>query len=165
MNGNWYPWGQGVNGNSPADYAAAYRHVHDVVTAAGATNVVWMWSPNLVDFDPAQDLAPLYPGDGYVDWVGLSGYFDEPTDTYAKLFPPTLAQLDRVAPTKPIFVAETSVLPGATRPAMIRDLITGLLTTPRLAGFTWFDHVTRFDWRIENDPAAAAALADALTTN
>ena len=32
MNGDWYPWGLGVNGNTPADYVAAYRHVHDVIS-------------------------------------------------------------------------------------------------------------------------------------
>jgi len=164
MNGYWYPWGQGTNGNTPQDYVAAYRHVHDIFSGAGATNVVWVWAPNLDDFNRTQDLGALYPGDTYVDWLGISGYFDETTDTFANLYPSTLAQFDRIAPTKPIYIAETSVLPGLTRPAMIRDLLRGLLATPRLVGFTWFDHVTRFDWRIENDPAALAAFSDELSS-
>ena len=40
MNGDWYPWGVAAPGNTAADFIAAYRHVHDVVTAAGAANVV-----------------------------------------------------------------------------------------------------------------------------
>lgn len=164
MNGDWYAWGQGVNGTTPADFLAAWRHVHDVFEAAGADNVLWTWAPNLVDFQPEQDLGRLYPGDDYVDWVGLSGYFDETRDTYANLYPPTLAQLDRVAPDKPIYVVETSVLPGPNRSAMIHDLVTGLLRTPRLIGFTWFNHVTRYDWRLENDPAAAAQLGTELSS-
>jgi hypothetical protein len=132
MNGSWYPWGQGVNGNTPADYVAAYRHVHDVITAAGATNVLWVWSPITVISRPGVPLAPLYPGDGYVDWVGLSVYFSSPTATYAADVPSTIRELDRVAPTKPLYVAETSVLPGPNRPAMIHELITGLLTIPNL---------------------------------
>ena len=59
-------------------------------------------------------------------------------------------------------MTETAVLPGTARPAMIRDLVTRLLATPRLVGFTWFDYPSRVDWRIENDPAAAAELAAAL---
>lgn len=164
MNGDWYPWGHGVNGNTAADFVAAYRHVHDVVTAAGADNVLWVWSPNLIDFDPHQDLGALYPGDGYVDWVGLSAYFDEATDTYDRLFPQTLRAIDLVAPTKPIYVAEGAVLPGPTRPAMIRDLITGLLATPRLVGFTWFERSTNHDWRLTNDPTAAAAYGAAMSS-
>lgn len=164
MNGSWYPWGLGVGGNTAADFIAAYRHVHDVFSAAGVTNVVWVWAPNLIDFNPSQDLAALYPGDTYVDWVGLSGYFDEPTDTFASLYPPTIKQFDRIAPTKPIYVAETSVLPGPTRPAMIADLVGGILRLPRSIGFTWFEHVKRFDWRITPDPVGSAALGKELAS-
>ncbi|PWW21328.1 glycosyl hydrolase family 26 [Geodermatophilus normandii] len=163
MNGNWYPWGAGVNGNTPADYVAAYRHVHDVVTGAGATNAVWVWAPNVVDWPTPGDVGPYYPGDAYVDWAGFDAYFDDTNDT-ARLFAATVGQLDRVAPAKPIYVAETAVLPGSTRPAMILDQVAGLLAIPRLVGFTWFDHPSRHDWRIENDPTAAAALREALTS-
>ena len=45
MNGNWYPWGAGTNGNTPAEFVQAWRHVHDIFTGAGATNVQWVWSP------------------------------------------------------------------------------------------------------------------------
>src|SRR4051794_39750252 len=164
MNGSWYPWGQGVNGNTPADYVAAYQHVHDVITAAGATNVIWVWSPITVISRPGVPLAPLYPGDGYVDWVGLSVYFSSPTATYAADVPSTIRELDRVAPTKPLYVTETSVLPGPNRPAMIDELITGLLTIPNLVGLTWFNHDTAHDYRIDNDPPAATQLAALLTS-
>ncbi len=73
MNGTWYPWAAGVNGNSAADYVAAYRHVHDLFDAAGATRVTWVWNPNVTG-GGAASLAPLYPGDAYVDQVGLDGY-------------------------------------------------------------------------------------------
>ena len=164
MNGSWYPWGQDVNGNTPKDYVAAYRHVHDVVTAAGASNVAWVWSPITVISRPDVPLAPLYPGDDVVDWVGLSVYFSASISTYAADVPPTLRQLDQFAPAKPIYVAETSVLPGPNRPAMIRDLITGLMTIPNLVGLTWFNHDTNHDYRIDNDPEAAAALASQLAS-
>src|SRR3954447_6763450 len=164
MNGDWYPWGQGANGNTAADYVAAYRRVHDVVTAAGATNVVWVWSPITVISKPDVPLAPLYPGDDVVDWVGLSVYFSDPISTYAADVPPTLRQLDQFAPAKPIYVAETSVLPGPKRPAMIRDLISGLLTIPNLVGLTWFNDDTNHDYRNDNDPPAAAQLAAELSS-
>jgi hypothetical protein len=44
MNGTWYPWSIGVNGNSANDYRNAYRHVHDMFIAAGAAQVQWVWS-------------------------------------------------------------------------------------------------------------------------
>ena len=36
MNGTWYPWSVGRNGNSASDYRNAYRHVHDIFIEAGA---------------------------------------------------------------------------------------------------------------------------------
>ena len=37
MNGGWFPWGTtSSNANTPADYVAAWRHIHDIFTAAGA---------------------------------------------------------------------------------------------------------------------------------
>jgi hypothetical protein len=162
MNGDWYPWGVGAPGNSAADYVAAFRHVHDVVTAAGARNVVWVWAPNLIDADPSIALAPLYPGNDVVDWVGLSGYFTTSTNTYASRFGPTLAQLDAVAPDRPILVAETSVERTVNRPALITNLVNGVRNTPRAIGLVWFDAAKRADWSVDDDPAAAAALGAAI---
>ena len=131
MNGGWYPWGVGAPGNTAADYVAAFRHVHDVVTAAGARNVVWVWAPNLIDADPSIALAPLYPGNDVVDWVGLSGYFTTSTNTYARRFGPTLAQLDAVAPDRPILVAETAVERTGNRADLITNLVNGVRNTPQ----------------------------------
>ena len=74
MNGHWYPWSEQRSGNQPGEFVRAWRHVHDVFDRVGATNVVWVWSPNILRPVPTVSLADLYPGDEYVDWVGLVGY-------------------------------------------------------------------------------------------
>ena len=43
MNGHWYPWG--AHRTDPADFVAAWRHIHDVFRTVGATNVIWTWTP------------------------------------------------------------------------------------------------------------------------
>jgi len=164
MNADWYPWGAGVNGNTPADYVAAYRHVHDVFEAEGVRNVTWVWSPASVDTPYAPDLADFYPGDDYVDWVGLSAYFDEETDTWANAVAPTVRQLAEVAPQAPLYLTETGVLPGPNRAEMIHDLLRNLLRTPGAIGFTWFDVDSRHDWRIDDDPAALDAVREELAS-
>lgn len=164
MNAPWYPWGAGVHGNTPGDYVAAYRHVHDLFAAEGVTDVTWVWAPAALDSADPPDLAGLYPGDAYVDWAGLTAYFDQSTDTWASAVAPTLRRLDAVAPTKPFFLAETGVLPGADRPAMMHDLLDNLLRTPRAIGFAWFDFSSRQDWRIDDDPAALTALREVLSS-
>jgi hypothetical protein len=132
--------------------------VHEVVRDAGATNAYWIWSPNTLDATKGVTLPPYYPGDAYVDWVGLSAYFSLDYNNYVGVAQKTINALDLLAPTKPIYIAETSVLPGPTRVAMINDLMTGLLSIPRLAGITWFNRDKERDYRIETDPAAAAVL-------
>lgn len=164
MNGSWYPWGAGVHGNTPADYVAAYRHVHDLFAAEGVTDVTWVWAPAALDSAAPPDLAGFYPGDAYVDWSGLTAYFDQSTDTWANAVAPTLRRLDAVAPTKPFLLAETGVLPGPSRPAMMHDLLDNLLRTPRSVGFVWFDFSSRQDWRIDDDPAALTALREVLSS-
>ena len=40
---------------SPADYIAAWRHVHAIFAAEGATNVAWVWCPNAWAWDVSSD--------------------------------------------------------------------------------------------------------------
>src|SRR6186997_2641064 len=44
MNGNWYPYA-GVFSGGPDKYVAAWRYVHTLFTAEGATELVWVFSP------------------------------------------------------------------------------------------------------------------------
>ena len=62
MNGFWFPWSEGVNGNKAGEYVAAWRHVHDIFTSIGATNATWVWCPYVDPEDGLRDLASLYPG-------------------------------------------------------------------------------------------------------
>ncbi|MCY9555756.1 hypothetical protein M5W98_29570, partial [Paenibacillus apiarius] len=108
MNGDWYPWCERANGNRPGDYVRAWRHVHDVFAEAGATNVTWVWSPNARWDKTTAGLTGLYPGDEYVDWVGVTGYYGSGafTKTYwsfDQIFGPTIAEIRKVTG-KPLVV-------------------------------------------------------------
>jgi hypothetical protein len=76
MNGTWYPWCGTVNGNSPEEFVAAWRHVHDIFDEEGATNVTWVWSINheSVPDNSRNRYSVYYPGNAYVDWVSISGF-------------------------------------------------------------------------------------------
>lgn len=58
---------------SAADFIRAWRHVHDVYTAAGATNAVWVWvmTGNKRNISRA---ATIWPGNKYVDWISWNVY-------------------------------------------------------------------------------------------
>jgi hypothetical protein len=168
MNGDWYPWSDGVNGNAAGSFVTAWRHVHDVVTAAGATNVRWIWSPN-VPYTGSTPLTSLYPGDEYVDVVALDGYNWGTTQTWSTWLSPSalfgdgLAQLRTIAPGKPIIIGETaSAEAGGSKPGWNTELVSYLQAQADVTGFVWFDHDKEVDWRIASSSGSASALASAL---
>ena len=62
MNGGWFAWAEGVNGNKSGEYVAAWRHVHDIFTSVGATNATWVWCPNVDPENHMQNLSLALPG-------------------------------------------------------------------------------------------------------
>ncbi|WP_236745311.1 glycoside hydrolase family 26 protein [Rhodococcus sp. BS-15] len=166
MNGNWYPWADRVNGNTDGDYVRAYRHVHDLFTAAGASNVEWVWNPNVPNAVP---MSVVYPGSQYVDVVGLDGYNWGTSQSWSawqtpdQLFGDGLTQVRALALGKPIVLGEVaSAEAGGSKPAWITRLIEYLAAQPDVTGFLWFDMNKEVDWRIDSSPASAAAMASAL---
>lgn len=161
MNGFWYPWCEQSNANQPGQYVAAWRHIHDIFTAAGAHNVTWLWSPN-VTYPGAQPLANLYPGDAYVDWIGLSGYYGtagrEAYIGFEDIFAATLTELGSFS-RKPIVITETGATNATGRQAeWIKEMFAHLPRHPEVIGVIWFEADKEVDWRIAHAPAAAAAF-------
>jgi glycosyl hydrolase family 26 len=170
MNGKWYPWGLGVDGNTPADYIAAWRHVVGVFREEGATNVRWVWAPNVVDAGTAPFEA-LYPGDEWVDWVGLDGYnFGAKFGTwtsFADIFASSYDTITRLSP-KPLMITETAANElGGDKAAWIRSGLSCELGTrfPRVRGLVWFDRqYDGVDWRTDSSPGSLAAFRDVINS-
>jgi hypothetical protein len=167
MNGSWYPWGGTVNGNTAAEYIAAWRHLHDVFQAEGVTNATWTWTPNgeTVPDTAANQPDVYWPGPQYVDWVGIDAYNWGPTAatewrTFAQIFDVKLAALSTYG--KPIIIAETaSVEKGGDKAAWITALFE-TLTGPDhdvVGAVVWFNKpVPGFDWRTNTSAASQAAF-------
>jgi|GEM_PF-4101268 len=101
MNGDWYPWA-----GNPQLYKEAYIHVWEAFERTGANKyATWLWNPN-VGADPSA----YYPGDKYVDGVGLDGYSTNwtgnPTDARA-LFGQDIGLMRQLYPGKPLWILET----------------------------------------------------------
>ena len=168
MNGNWYPWSEQINGNGSGDYVAAWRHVHDVVASTGATNITWVWNPN-VPYWGSIPLSGLYPGNAYVDAVALDGYNWGTSASWSswqspsQLFGDGLAQLRTLAPGKQILIAETaSAEQGGSKADWNTALISYLAAQPDITAITWFHFNKETDWRINSSTASAQAFAAAL---
>jgi len=173
MNGNWFPWGATINGNNPGEYVTAWRHVHDIFTAVGATNATWAWCPYAEVDRHFAALAPLYPGDEYVDWTCMDGFNwgSNPTNphswkSFGQIFGPTYRKLiKQVAPSKPIVLAEmASTGSGKAKARWITDMFKQLRTNfRRIRALIWFDQVDRnVDWPLETSPQAAGAFSKGI---
>jgi Glycosyl hydrolase family 26 len=174
MNGSWFPWGVGNNGTTAADFVAMWRHVHDVFASVGASNVTWVWCPNV---DPAGKRAPLgsvYPGPAYVDWTCLDGYNgNNPWRSFSALFKTSYEKITgTLATQKPMVVGETaSTENGGAKARWIADMLAGLPTEfPKIRGLLWFDKVETgpggyTDWPIESSAAATSAFAAGIAAS
>ena len=74
MNGNWYPWAAARGRDTPADYVAMWKWVHNLFKAEGidAKRLQWVWAPNLSDVGGFR-AEKFFPGKAYVDWMGIDG--------------------------------------------------------------------------------------------
>ncbi len=166
MNGNWFPWAPAGSNTTPAEYVRAWRHVHDVVTAAGARDVQWVWSPN-VQYTGSTPLPELYPGDAYVDWLGLDGYNWGPAAGHswqspAQVFAPSLQALGALSD-RPMMLAEVGTTGvGGNKAQWIGDFFSFVRSQSRLRAFVWFDADKETDWRYDDDAADLAAFSAGL---
>jgi beta-mannanase len=173
MNGTWFSWSEGVNGNKASEYVAAWRHVHDIFASVGATNVSWVWCPFVDPGGSLQSLASLYPGDEYVDWTGLDGYNwgTNPSSprgwrSFDQLFENSYQQItESIAPTKPLMIGEVgSSEHGGSKAEWISETLAEVpVSYPRVKALLWFDKFDDgMDWPIETSNNASAAFAEGV---
>lgn len=169
MNGKWFPWSEGVNGNRRGEFVAAWRRVHDIFASAGAHNATWVWCPYANPQRRFQRLKRVYPGHAYADWTCMDGYNwarnpvnPAPWMSFAKIFDRTYRQIvKRIAPRKPMLLAEfASNGPPRAKAAWIRNMFRLLPARyPRIRGLIWFNQIDRgVDWPLESAPVAARAF-------
>jgi mannan endo-1,4-beta-mannosidase len=186
MNGAWYPWSiysqkNGRDGKTGAEwYRLMWQHVHDIFVQAGATKVIWVWSPNIITWSRS-DFRNFYPGTDYVDWIGLSGYYRRSSEqpTFDSTFGATLRKLRNPAvfphAAKPILLSEIGATEnGGSKAVWINDLFTAFSAPENadLVGFAWFHNTVTSspgepgartnDWRITSSKAAITAFRDGI---
>ena len=154
MNGSWTGWNpnntaQKGRGESPATFVAMWRHVVNYFRAAGVTNVKWVWSAN-VD-GGGGTMAAYYPGDSYVDYVGLDGYNYaysqvEAWQTPQQVFGASYNELERITH-KPVIITETSsveantgeVDEGLSKALWMQQLSVYVPDLSNVIALCWFD--------------------------
>ncbi|MFC1510787.1 sugar-binding protein [Candidatus Margulisiibacteriota bacterium] len=163
-----YPWGI-VNLNKEAEtYNKFYRRVVDVFRKEKVKNVKWVWCLN--NYSNPDELwnnwELAYPGDEYVDWIGIDGYNWGETQEWSNweafkgMFRNQMRRAHQLWPDKPIMIAEfSSTEIGGDKAAWIKELPGYLKTSMReIDLLIWFDVKKESDWRVKSSKKSLAAF-------
>ncbi len=167
MNGYWDPY------SSQAEYyVPMWKHVRDIFRQEGATNVTWVWCPN-IDGPSTRPLEQVFPGNDQVDWVCMDGYNFGTSQSwsswssFSSLFAPTYNHLLKLAPGKPIMIGEISSSEvGGSKPEWIRQMFSDLPSKfPNVKAFIWFNINKETDWRIESSEESKRAFREGINSS
>jgi len=167
VNGDWFPWSGACNGggnrtgygspklaDGPERFRDAYRHLIDIFREEGARNVTWVLHLNASGGSDAawNSYAAYYPGDDYIDWLGLSVYGAQTPATIRSWNPSFREVMDRayrriqsLAPSKPIALLEFGVIENPNKAQWIHDALSDLAggRYPRIKAIAWWHS----DWQ------------------
>ena len=172
FNGDWYPWGfcgsaskAASNAcqvkNKAGDFRNAWRRMHNIFKAEGATNAIWLWQANQIGARPKVGLKQFYPGNSYVDWLGVVGYYYGEKGwyhTFDSIFMPTIKHFKKFS-NKPIFIPEMG-MDNYNRPKDIHNFLYGVAKRSDVIGFLWFNYnkPSEIDFRIDRNAASTRAF-------
>ncbi|MBI4092197.1 MAG: hypothetical protein HY427_03275 [Candidatus Levybacteria bacterium] len=162
-------------GSLNSDFIDAWRHVHDVLYGEGAINVLFVFCPN-----EGGNVAysKIYPGDAFVDWVGLDGYNWGTTQSWSSwrsfrsVFETSYYSITAVAPTKPLMLGEVNTTDqGGDKPAWYKDALSSQIPSnfPQIKAIVVYnenrttqEHV---NWLISVSPASKDAFSEAISSS
>ena len=109
----------------------------------------------------------FYPGDSYVDLVGVDGYngWGGLWSSFDSIFGPIAAEFAQFMPSKQVLICETSAYSTGTplahdKSEFIYDAQSRLLSGayPSWIGLVWFHQNKEHDWRFTETPASILAM-------
>jgi len=129
MNGDWFGWSGKQNGanskgnygnpslyDGPEKYRDAYRHIIDIFRAKEVTHITWFFHPTINSTPKEEWNSPkhYYPGDDYIDWIGISIYGpfhpkENYWDTFEEILSSNYKSILEISSTKPFAILEFGV--------------------------------------------------------
>ena len=179
MNGEWCHYSAYHTARDTAVFREFYRYVYSFFERAGAENVIWVWNPNggsYPNFKWNHELM-YYPGDRYVDIVGMTLYntgtyyarVGERWQTFAELYdglyPRYLAQYGQ-----PLMITEfASASMGGDKEKWVVDMFAHIGSLDKIKVAVWWDsrdldaggNVAR-SYVIDESPGLMAIFRDGL---
>ncbi len=149
MNGDWCPY-SGYNTSRDAEvFIDFYKYIYNVFKAQEADNVIWVWNPNDKSFPDFKwnDAYNYYPGDEYVDVVGMTAYntgtyysrVGERWMTFQELYQKTYNEYSGHFG-QPLMITEfASASMGGNKSQWIQDMFDQIPTYSKIKLAIWWD--------------------------
>ena len=180
MNGDWCSWCAYNYGRDASLFTAFYRYLHDFFRAEGVENTIWVWNPNSISFPDFvwNNELVYYPGDAYVDVVGLTAYNtgtyyeSESWQTFSELYTDYYARISGLF-SQPLMITEFSCSGiGGNKAQWVRDMFAALDAFPRLHVAVWWNSedydytlnppVVARSYRLDDDETVLAVFREKL---
>ncbi len=165
------PWSLDMTKSTTGDYVSAWTRFHQIMEEEGASNVLWVFSPNVKSHADDLSYTTIYPGDNVVDWVALDGYNWGTTQdwsrwsTFEEVYQISYDELTTIAPSKPLMIAEVnSAHIGGDQSQWLADMFGTQITQkyPKVDAVILFNEDKTVkdgvDWRIENSHKSIGVL-------
>jgi hypothetical protein len=151
---------------SPAQFKAAYQHIHNVFAKAGVHNVIWTWVVTGY-LGHASAFTAGYPGSSYVDWIGYDPYNFAACQNNAKwtntsqVFAPFYNWVSKQPgmSTKPLLLGEYASRSGPQVGSWYSDVSAALQSMPRIKALMQYSAGGgSCDFDLLKNPAALAGF-------
>ncbi len=158
MNGDWCEYSGYHTAKDAELYKELYKYVYKIFEDARADNVIWVWNPNeksFPDFKWNNEIV-YYPGDEYVDIVGLTGYNTgtyyqgEVWRSFTEIYDPLYQRMERISE-KPLMITEfSSSSVGGNKGEWVNEMFSNMYKYPRIKAAIWWDGC---DWDTDGNIA------------
>ncbi len=171
MNGNWHVWSLATTSGAKfpykgitaiSEFIAAWRYIVDKGRIQ-CPNVQWWFCPNGNDVG-AYTAEDYYPGDDWVDLMGLDAYnsygaWGTAYDTWAPMYDRMVA----LNPDVDFWIGETGCKEDPAVPGRKAEWVVDMFSETRfekLKVVTYFDTVGGFDWKFQTSQSALDAFTE-----
>jgi Glycosyl hydrolase family 26 len=170
----WPPWG-----GYPDKFIDAWIHIWNIFEAEGANQyATWVWNPHAGRTGTRNYTSRIeryYPGDQYVDWIGLGSYNHASSSnhgyqSFKRMFQPAYNLMRTAHPSKPIMITDTATMEGYTKSEWVKAAFASAKSEfPGVKSLGWwserFSHggMQNFDARIDSSPEALQAFKESIS--
>lgn len=158
MNGDWCGYSSYHYSKDTKLFVELWRYVHNIFKENGVDNVLWVWNPHDRSFPDFawNHYLNYYPGDEYVDIIGLTGYNTgtyypgEVWRSFAEIYDPMYEEYSALF-NQPFMITEFgSNSVGGDKNAWVEDMFNNIDRYPRIKVAIWWNGT---DWDANKKPA------------